>query len=89
VSSPTLTETEQANAMAAMHFLRTRLGSWKLLASALRFAPTSIRYVKKRRRRVSINMAYKVAGLAGVPFDDVVKGRWPAKGMCPHCGRVG
>ena len=33
-------------------------------------------------------MAYKVAKLACVPFDDVTSGRYPVKGACPHCGHV-
>jgi transcriptional regulator with XRE-family HTH domain len=72
--------------MRALHFLRTRLGTWELLAKALGFQRSTLRNVKKGSKRVSVNMAYRASRLAGVPFDDVVEGRWPVKGMCPHCG---
>jgi hypothetical protein len=39
-----------------------------------------LRKVKKRDRAVSINMAYCISRLAGVPFDDVVTGKYPIKG---------
>ncbi len=87
MNAPKLTVEEQRNTLAALHFLRTRLGNWKLLAKALGFEPCTLRGVKKRRKRVSINMAYRVARLAGAPFDDVTSGRWPVPGTCPHCGR--
>ena len=88
MNAPKLMLDEQAHALAALHFLRTRLGNWKLLAKAIGFEHCTLLGVKKRRKRVSVNMAYRVARLAGVPFDDVVAGRWPVKGMCPHCGHV-
>lgn len=84
---PKLTDAEQEHAMAALHFLRIRVGSWALLAKALGFEESSMRNVKKRLKRVSIRMAYQAAKLAGVPFDDVTSGRWPVPGTCPHCGR--
>jgi len=37
VNGPTLTAEEQRHTLAALHFLRTRLGNWKLLAKALGF----------------------------------------------------
>jgi hypothetical protein len=82
-----LTEQEQVNALGALQFLRARIGTWKLLAASLGFDPVMLRKVKKRDRAVSINMAYCISRLAGVPFDDVVTGRYPAPGTCPHCGR--
>ena len=30
----------------------------------------------------------RVSRLAAAPFDDVVAGRYPVKGTCPHCGQV-
>ena len=83
----TLTTEEQQNTLAALHFLRTRLGNWKLLAKALGFEHCTLLGVKKRRKRASVNMAYAVSRLAGATFDDVVTGRWPVRGTCPHCGR--
>lgn len=36
---------------------------------------------------VSPNMAFRVARLAGVTFEDVIGGKWPPPGACPHCGK--
>jgi DNA-binding XRE family transcriptional regulator len=89
VNGPKLTPDEQQHTMAALHFLRKRLGTWAIVAKALGFERATMRNVKKGVNRVSVNMAYRVARLAGVPFDDVTSGRWPVPGTCPHCGRTG
>lgn len=88
MNGPRLTDEEQAHTLDALHFLRTRIGSWKLLAKGLGFERCTLLDVKKQRKRVSVNMAYAVARLAGAAFDDVVTGKWPAPGTCPHCGHV-
>jgi DNA-binding XRE family transcriptional regulator len=85
--APKLTDEEGQHTMAALHFLRKRFGTWLLLAKALGFEPSTMRNVKKGTKRVSVNMAYRVARLTGAPFDDITSGRWPAPGTCPHCGR--
>jgi len=36
----------------------------------------------------SIALAYRIARMAGVAFDDVTAGRYPVRGPCPHCGRM-
>ena len=41
-----------------------------------------------RRNTVSASMAFRVARFVKVPVDDVVNGRYPAPGACPHCGHV-
>lgn len=84
----TLNREEQKHALAVLRFLRIRFGNWKLLAKALGFETSTLIGVKKRRDRVSINMAYCMARLACVPFDDIVTGKYPPPGMCPHCGHV-
>jgi len=77
-------EDEQANTMVALHFLRKRFGTWALLVKALGFERLTMRNVKKGINRVSVNMAYRVTRLTGVPFDDVTSGKYPVKGMFPH-----
>lgn len=37
---------------------------------------------------ISPTMAFRVARMAGVGLDDLLAGRYPVKGMCPHCGHV-
>ena len=88
MNGPRLTLDEQANTLAALSFLRIRIGTWKVLAKALGFELSTLKNVRKGVNRVSINMAYKIAKLACVPFDDVTSGRFPARGTCPQCGQV-
>lgn len=39
--------------------------------------------------REKLSAAERAARLAGVPVEDVLAGRWPVEGACPHCGRSG
>ncbi len=87
MNGPKLTASEQEHTLAALRFLRIRVGTWRLLAKALGFEASTLKNVRKGVNRVSINMAYKVARLACVPFDDVTSGKYPIRGTCPHCGR--
>jgi transcriptional regulator with XRE-family HTH domain len=82
-----LTQEEQDRVRVAIRFLRIRFGKAMLLANALGFKASTVRRVLEGRDMVSPTMVLRVARLAGVPFDDVVTGRYPVKGMCPHCGR--
>jgi hypothetical protein len=87
VNSPKLTPQEQEHALAALRFLRGRVGTWRMLAKALGFEAVTLRNVRKGINEASIALAYRVSRVAGVAFDDIVTGRWPVKGTCPHCGR--
>jgi hypothetical protein len=82
-----LTDDEKANVKAALAFLQVRFGKLALLAKALRLQPDSVRKVMSGHDGVSAEMVLRVARLAGVGLDDVLAGRWPVKGMCPHCGQ--
>lgn len=82
-----LTDQEQANVRAAMRFLMIRAGGAKTLAAALGFSKHTLRHVRKAEKNVSPRMLLRVARLAGVGVDDVVAGRYPSDGSCPHCGR--
>jgi DNA-binding XRE family transcriptional regulator len=73
--------------MAALHFLRIRVGTWKMLAKALGFELSTMKNIDKGVNPASVNLAFQVSRLACVPFDDVVSGRYPLDGACPHCGR--
>ena len=81
-----LTAEEQARVRAAFRFLRVRVGGWRPLAKALSFSPNTIRHVKKGEKAVSASMTVRVARLAAVSVDDVLAGRYPPVGTCPHCG---
>jgi hypothetical protein len=73
--------------MVALRFLRIRVGTWKMLVKALGFEMSTMRNIDKGVNPASVNLAFQVSKLASVPFDDVVAGRYPPAGACPHCGR--
>jgi hypothetical protein len=52
-----LTDTEQANVRAAIRFLATRAGGWKVIAAALGFSKHTLVHVKKGEKNVSPWMA--------------------------------
>ena len=81
-----LTTQEQENVRGALLFLRTRCGGWKPLTKALRFQGKTLLHVSGGSRPVSASMAVRVARLASVSVDDVLTGKYPAQGTCPHCG---
>ena len=75
-----LTSKEQANVRTALRFLRARCGGLKPLAKALRYTRQTLRLP------ASPTLAFRIARLAGVPIDDVLAGKYPPPGTCPHCG---
>lgn len=87
MNGPKLTVEEQAHTLDALRYLRARVGTWRMLAKALGFEPSTLRNVRKGLKAPSVGVAYRVSRVAGVAFDDVVAGRWPVLGTCPHCGR--
>jgi hypothetical protein len=85
VSAPTsLTAAEQANVRAAIRFLRVRAGA-NTLAKALRADRRGLLRVL-HGSAVSESLAVRVAKFAKVGVDDVLAGRFPEPGVCPHCG---
>jgi hypothetical protein len=81
-----LTTKEQANVRAALRFLRTRCGTWATLAKALHLGESSAANVASGHRMVTPLIAFRVARFAKVGVDDVLTGRFPEPGTCPHCG---
>ena len=78
--SADLTTAEQAHVRAAARFLRSRMGGWKNAAKALRVSPSTV------RQGASPTLALRIARLVGVGVDDVLGGKYPPAGVCPHCG---
>jgi hypothetical protein len=78
-----LTAEEQKNVRAALRFLWARCGGWKPLGKALRASPLAL---SKRGLPISAGLAVRVARFASVGVDDVLDGRYPPAGTCPHCG---
>jgi hypothetical protein len=79
-----LTAEEQKNVRAALRFLRIRIGADNL-AKVLHAHKATVRLVIAGRA-VSASIAVRTAKLAGVSVDDVITGRFPPAGVCPHCG---
>ena len=80
-----LTTDEQANVRIALRLLRLRCGGWKALAKGLGLKHNTISHVAGGKT-VSARMAVRVARLAAVSVDDVLTGKYPPAGTCPHCG---
>lgn len=83
-----LTAEEQKNVRTALKFLRTRVGSWVTLAEVLRFGDTTLTNAVSGHSAVSVMIAFRTARFAKVGVDDVLTGRFPAPGTCPHCGHA-
>jgi plasmid maintenance system antidote protein VapI len=81
-----LTAKEQANVRAALRFLRVRAGRLDTFAKALRYERATLRRVLAGSDGVSPAMAFRVARMASVGVDDVLTGKYPPPGTCPHCG---
>ena len=81
-----LTAEEQEHVRAALRFLRTRHGSLEELAKALLYKHRALENMAYGGRP-SAGLAVRLARLAGAPVDDVLGGRYPPPGTCPHCGR--
>jgi hypothetical protein len=81
-----LTTQEQTNVRAALRYLRARCGTWDALAKALRFKLSSLAHVSGGKT-VSARLMLRVARLADISVDDLLAGRYPPAGTCPHCGR--
>jgi hypothetical protein len=64
----------------ALRFLRARCGGVKPMAKALRFSTPTLRV------GASPTLAFRIARLAGVGVDDILTGKYPPPGVCPHCG---
>jgi hypothetical protein len=83
-----LSTEEQTNVRTSLKFLHLRAGRWEPLGRALRFNPASLRNVANGYKPASATIVLRIAKFAGVGLDDVLAGRFPAPGTCPHSGRV-
>jgi hypothetical protein len=88
VSANDLTAAEQTNVRTALKFMRSRCGTWATVAKALKLAGGTLSDIACGRRTPGPVLAFRVARLAKVSVDDVLAGRFPSPGTCPHCGHV-
>lgn len=81
-----LSAAEQKHVRTALRFLRARCGGWEALGGVLGFKETSLAHIAGGRSGVTASLTFRIARLAKVTVDDVLAGRFPAPGTCPHCG---
>jgi hypothetical protein len=82
-----LTKEEQDNVRSALRFLVTRSGDRRAIAKALRVHADTISRMTRAGIAIGPSVAIRVARMAQAGIDDVLAGRWPVPGTCPHCGR--
>lgn len=82
-----LTEREQFNVRATLHYLHAQIGTWVALARAVRSKRVTLRRIRAGQR-VRLGIARRVAVLAGVSLADLLAGKFVPAGTCLHCGRV-
>ena len=80
-----LTPEEQTHVRTALCFLRARCGGWAPLAKVLHVKCRTLSNVA-RGCTIGPTVAFRVARLAKVGVDDVLAGKFPPPGTCPHCG---
>lgn len=86
VTTVDLDATQQANVRGAMLFLRTKFCGWESLSKLLHFDPTTLIHVGRGRRPVCASLAFRIARLVKIKVDDLLSGKFPGPGTCPHCG---
>ena len=89
VASPAadLTTDEQEHVRVALKHLHAIYRQWKLLGPMLRIKAQSVKNIAHGYGCVSASIAFRVARLAGVPMEDLLRGCYPPPGTCKHCGR--
>jgi hypothetical protein len=87
MKKPDLTKEEQEHVRAAVRFLAIKCGTLKLLSAALGGPKGLFGSVGLDRQEMTASIAVRLSRLAQVSVDDMLAGRYPVNGMCPHCGR--
>jgi hypothetical protein len=82
-----LKDGEVAYVRAALDVLRIRVGSWRRLAEVMHIGRMRVNRVASGSRRPDVAFAVRLARVAGVPVEDITRGRFVRRGMCPMCGK--
>jgi DNA-binding XRE family transcriptional regulator len=83
-----LTPEESACVLVALEFMIARTGSMQALAYKMGIDRTCVRRAVKGKPEPGVAMALELARVVGVTVDDVLAGRFPPPGSCPHCGGI-
>jgi len=79
---------EQGHVRTALKYLHVRCGTWLLVAKVIGgVKSTTISRVAQGHKSASPDVAVRVARAVKVAVDDVLAGRFPQAGACPHCGQ--
>jgi transcriptional regulator with XRE-family HTH domain len=84
-----LKDHEVAYVRAALGVLKLRYGSWRRLAEAMQVGRMRVTRAACGLRRPDVALAVRLARVAGVPVEDIIKGRFVLRGTCPMCGQRG
>jgi rhodanese-related sulfurtransferase len=85
ISTLDMTVQEQEHVRNALHWLHTKFGKWEHVAKMLKFEDTTVINCANGRRTIMASMAFRVARVVNVSVDELLAGRFPARG-CPRCG---
>lgn len=80
---------QQTNVRIALRYLRARCGNWRSVSRAVNLPPSLVCQINNDEGTVTVRTAFRVARVAGVSIDDLLAGKFPPAGTCPHCGRFG
>lgn len=83
-----LNDEQRPHVGATMRVLKSKLGSWKALAVALRISVILMNRLAQGRAKPTAGQALRLASLAEVPVEDVLSGKFARGETCPHCGQV-
>ena len=85
-----LTAEERPHFVAALRGLRRAFGTWGALATALQVRTNTLESAATMDCKGGLALAVRVAQLAGIPVEAMLKGTIVEAGTCPTCGaRVG
>lgn len=79
------TAQQEEHIRRALRFMAIRSGGWGPLAKALRLTDGTLIHAAGRQK-VSARVALRLAQFAGVSVEDMMAGKYPPEGTCPHCG---
>jgi len=84
-----LKDHEVAFVRAALDVMKLRYGSWRRLAEAMQIDRMRVNRAACGLRRPDVAFATRLARVAGVPAEDIIRGKFVRSRMCPLCGHRG
>lgn len=81
-----LTPEESTNVLIALEYMVARVGGGQALAYRMGIDRTCVRRALKERPTPGAVIAWELSRVAQVPVEDIIAGKYPPPGSCPHCG---